>query len=77
LGAIRLRIAIGCPDDVAMERLDDMRASLETDAIDPPGLAPVRGPGGTVEPADRLRLPVQVLFRRCQPAGRRRTVNNA
>jgi hypothetical protein len=44
-----------------MERLDDMRASLETDAIDPPGLAPVRGPGGTVEPADSLRLPVQVL----------------
>jgi hypothetical protein len=51
----------GCLDDVAMERLDDMRASLETDAIDPPGLAPVRGPGGTVEPADSLRLPVQVL----------------
>jgi hypothetical protein len=33
-------------DDLAMERLDDMRASLETDATDPPGLALVRAPVG-------------------------------
>jgi hypothetical protein len=33
-------------DDLAMERLDDMRASLEPDATDPPGLALVRAPVG-------------------------------
>jgi hypothetical protein len=33
-------------DDLAMERLDDMRTSLETDATDPPGLALVRAPVG-------------------------------
>ena len=47
-------------DDLAMERLDDMRASLETDATDPPARLG-KGSGGTVEPADRLRLPVRVL----------------
>jgi hypothetical protein len=31
-------------DDLAMERLDDMRTSLETDATDPSGLALVRAP---------------------------------
>src|SRR4029077_13494472 len=33
-------------DDLAMERLDYMRTSLETDATDPPGLALVRAPVG-------------------------------
>ena len=42
-----------------MERLDDMRASLETDAR-PTGARPVRA-RRDVEPADSLRLPVRVL----------------
>ena len=47
-------------DDLAMERLDYMRTSLETDATDPPGLALVRAPVGLLS-QQRLRLPVRVL----------------
>ena len=46
-------------DDVTMERLDDMRPSLERDG--PTGARLGKGSGGTVEPAGRLRLPVRVL----------------
>jgi len=46
------------PDDLAMERLDDMRACLERDR--PTGARLGKGSGGTVEPAGRLTLPVRV-----------------
>jgi hypothetical protein len=59
-------------DDLAMERLDDMRTSLETDATDPPGLALVRAPVGLLSQQTGCGC-----FRRRQPAGRRRAVNNA
>ena len=42
-----------------MERLDDMRPSLERDG--PTGARLGKGSGGTVEPAGRLTLPVRVL----------------
>lgn len=63
-------------DDLAMERLDDMRTSLETDATDPPGLALVRAPVGlsSQQAGSHCRCG---CFRRRQPAGWRRTVNNA